>query len=434
MRLKVPASDRAGSGRNAEIPREISMDIFPRWLATDHRGLHRQSLHQRQARRRTRRRRVVATADAGKKAAKPADVANLPAPPASRPRASPRRALSEKSAADKPSGREADADRRSDKAAAKSSPSSRRRHRHRPAEPRRVVEANSAPAAASPGRDPRRQRSGAAPPSSACASRPRASAAEKAAEASRSSRRDQDLARDQALLKPSASETKAAEQARRSSLRFRKPPVPEAPRVVTAVPSTVRRCRRRSRSRRRTRGLWNRRLVAGKSALHGLGRQRRPESADAAGRIPVRCRAAARSARRCRRVRAAAQDQCRRRHAVGRRSRCSTRFCRRALPRINDGALGCPSSAADAGQAAARGVVAWADARRPVVGRRRLGLVAEPLIGLSARRPDLRIVADRPARLVEIGRRLLDLADGEIADGAAEQRLGLLRIEPAWRR
>ncbi|GAA0005200.1 hypothetical protein BRDID11002_52030 [Bradyrhizobium diazoefficiens] len=33
--------------------------------------------------------------------------------------------------------------------------------------------------------------------------------------------------------------------------------------------------------------------------------------------------------------------------------------------------------------------------------------------------------------LVEIGRRLLDLAEGEMADGAAEQGLGLLRVEPA---
>ncbi|MET4736539.1 hypothetical protein ABIF73_000678 [Bradyrhizobium japonicum] len=32
--------------------------------------------------------------------------------------------------------------------------------------------------------------------------------------------------------------------------------------------------------------------------------------------------------------------------------------------------------------------------------------------------------------LIEIGCRFLDLADGDVADGAAEQRLDLLRIEP----
>src|SRR3954447_6609731 len=113
-------------------------------------------------------------------------------------------------------------------------------------------------------------------------------------------------------------------------------------------------------------------------------------------------------------------------------SPCSTPFCRRASPRIKTAPAASPeSSAADAGEAAAGGIVAWTKRDRLGVGRRRLGPVAQPFIGLAAYGPNLGIVGIGLGSLIQIGRGLLGLAEGEITGGAAEQRLDLLRVKAA---
>ena len=64
----------------------------------------------------------------------------------------------------------------------------------------------------------------------------------------------------------------------------------------------------------------------------------------------------------------------------------------------------------------------------------RLGLVAEPLIGLAAGAPRRNIVGIGLHRLIEVGGGLLGLVERKVTGGAADQGFGPLRRQPAGRR
>ena len=205
---------------------KISMDIFPSVLATiigayivNHYINARPAADTPAA--------VVAPADAGKNG-KPADVANLPAPGVKAKGVS-EKSISEKSAADKPAA---------DKPAAAHDEGGRQvvpRSVHSgPAAP--VVEANSAPAAASPAVTPDANDLARAAIERLRKS-PEGKAAEKAAEAKSTETKPSAEAKSS---ETKSSETKAAERTPEQPAVQEASRVPEAPRVVTAVPSTVR--------------------------------------------------------------------------------------------------------------------------------------------------------------------------------------------------
>jgi len=207
---------------------KISMDIFPSVLATiigayivNHYINARPAADAPAA--------VVAPADAGKK---PSDVANLPAPGVKAKGVS-EKSISDKSAADKPAAEAKAADAKADPKSAdpKSADSKAAAHekavaKSTPAAPAAapVVEASSAPAAATPAAGPDANDLARAAIERLRKS-PEGRAAEKAAEA-RSSE-----------TKPA--ETKAAERTPEPAVQEASR-TPEAPRVITAVPSTVR--------------------------------------------------------------------------------------------------------------------------------------------------------------------------------------------------
>ena len=212
---------------------KISMDIFPSVLATiigayivNHYINARPAADAPAA--------VVAPADTGKK---PADVANLPAPGVKAKGVS-EKSISDKGAADKPAAEKAadaksgdaksadtkSADTKSaahEKAVAKSTPSA-------PAAAP-VVEANSAPAAVSPAATPDANDLARAAIERLRKS-PEGRAAEKAAEAKSSETKS-------AETKPA--ENKAAERTPEPAVQEASR-APEAPRIITAAPSTVR--------------------------------------------------------------------------------------------------------------------------------------------------------------------------------------------------
>ncbi|WP_426409136.1 hypothetical protein [Bradyrhizobium ganzhouense] len=219
---------------------KISMDIFPSVLATiigayivNHYINARPAADTPAA--------VVAPADAGKNG-KPADVANLPAPGVKAKGVS-EKSVSEKSASDKPAAEKPAETKAADvapggrtsaheKAVAKSSPAAPT------AAP--VVEANSASAAASPAATP-----DANDLARAAIERLRKSPEGKAAEAKSSETRPFETKPSEAKsseAKPSevkSSESKAAERTQEPAVQEASR-IPEAPRIVTAVPSTVR--------------------------------------------------------------------------------------------------------------------------------------------------------------------------------------------------
>jgi hypothetical protein len=204
---------------------KISMDIFPSVLATiigayivNHYINARPAADTPAA--------VVAPADAGKNG-KPADVANLPAPGVKAKGVS-EKSISEKSAADKPAADKPAAAH--EKAVAKSSPAA-----STPAAAP-VVEANSAPAAASPAVTPDANDLARAAIERLRKS-PEGKAAEKAAEAKSTETKPSAEAKSS---ETKSSETKAAERTPEQPAVQEASRVPEAPRVVTAVPSTVR--------------------------------------------------------------------------------------------------------------------------------------------------------------------------------------------------
>jgi hypothetical protein len=204
---------------------KISMDIFPSVLATiigayivNHYINARPAADTPAA--------VVAPADAGKNG-KPADVANLPAPGVKAKGVS-EKSISEKSAADKPAADKPAAAH--DKAVAKSSPAA-----STPAAAP-VVEANSAPAAASPTVTPDANDLARAAIERLRKS-PEGKAAEKAAEAKSTETKPSAEAKSS---ETKSSESKAAERTPEQPAVQEASRVPEAPRIVTAVPSTVR--------------------------------------------------------------------------------------------------------------------------------------------------------------------------------------------------
>ena len=212
---------------------KISMDIFPSVLATiigayivNHYINARPAADTPAA--------VVAPADAGKNG-KPADVANLPAPGVKAKGVS-EKSISEKSASDKPAADKPAAAH--DKAVAKSSPAA-----STPATPASapVVEANSAPAAASPAVTPDANDLARAAIERLRKS-PEGKAAEKAAEAKSTETKPSAEAKSSETKSSEAksSESKAAERTPEQPAVQEASRVPEAPRVVTAVPSTVR--------------------------------------------------------------------------------------------------------------------------------------------------------------------------------------------------
>jgi hypothetical protein len=209
---------------------KISMDIFPSVLATiigayivNHYINARPAADTPAA--------VVAPADAGKNG-KPADVANLPAPGVKAKGVS-EKSISEKSASDKPAAEKPAPAH--DKAVAKSTT---------PATPAAapVVEANSAPVAATPAVTPDANDLARAAIERLRKS-PEGKAAEKAAEAKSTETKPSAEAKSSAETKSSetkSSESKAAERTPEQPAVQEASRVPEAPRVVTAVPSTVR--------------------------------------------------------------------------------------------------------------------------------------------------------------------------------------------------
>jgi hypothetical protein len=209
---------------------KISMDIFPSVLATiigayivNHYINARPAADTPAA--------VVAPADAGKNG-KPADVANLPAPGVKAKGVS-EKSISEKSAADKPAADKPAAAH--DKAVAKSSPAA-----STPAAAP-VVEANSAPAAASPTVTPDANDLARAAIERLRKS-PEGKAAEKAAEAKSTETKPSAEAKSSETKssETKSSESKAAERTPEQPAVQEASRVPEAPRIVTAVPSTVR--------------------------------------------------------------------------------------------------------------------------------------------------------------------------------------------------
>jgi hypothetical protein len=209
---------------------KISMDIFPSVLATiigayivNHYINARPAADTPAA--------VVAPADAGKNG-KPADVANLPAPGVKAKGVS-EKSISEKSAADKPAADKPAAAH--DKAVAKSSPAA-----STPAAAP-VVEANSAPAAASPTVTPDANDLARAAIERLRKS-PEGKAAEKAAEAKSTETKPSAEAKSSETKssETKSSESKAADRTPEQPAVQEASRVPEAPRIVTAVPSTVR--------------------------------------------------------------------------------------------------------------------------------------------------------------------------------------------------
>jgi hypothetical protein len=209
---------------------KISMDVFPSVLATiigayivNHYINARPAADTPAA--------VVAPADAGKNG-KPADVANLPAPGVKAKGVS-EKSISEKSAADKPAADKPAAAH--DKAVAKSSPAA-----STPAAAP-VVEANSAPAAASPTVTPDANDLARAAIERLRKS-PEGKAAEKAAEAKSTETKPSAEAKSSETKssETKSSESKAAERTPEQPAVQEASRVPEAPRIVTAVPSTVR--------------------------------------------------------------------------------------------------------------------------------------------------------------------------------------------------
>jgi hypothetical protein len=209
---------------------KISMDIFPSVLATiigayivNHYINARPAADTPAA--------VVAPADAGKNG-KPADVANLPAPGVKAKGVS-EKSISEKSAADKPAADKPAAAH--EKAVAKSSPAA-----STPAAAP-VVEANSAPAAASPTVTPDANDLARAAIERLRKS-PEGKAAEKAAEAKSTETKPSAEAKSSETKssETKSSESKAADRTPEQPAVQEASRVPEAPRIVTAVPSTVR--------------------------------------------------------------------------------------------------------------------------------------------------------------------------------------------------
>ncbi|TYL97032.1 hypothetical protein FXB40_09650 [Bradyrhizobium rifense] len=213
---------------------KISMDIFPSVLATiigayivNHYINARPAADTPAA--------VVAPADAGKNG-KPADVANLPGPGVKAKGVS-EKSISDKSAADKPAAEKPAPAH--EKAVAKSSSGA-----SAPATPAAapVVEANSAPApaAASPAVTPDANDLARAAIERLRKS-PEGKAAEKAAEAKSTETKPFETKPSETKSSESKpSESKAAERTPEQPAVQEASRIPEAPRVVTAVPSTVR--------------------------------------------------------------------------------------------------------------------------------------------------------------------------------------------------
>lgn len=213
---------------------KISMDIFPSVLATiigayivNHYINAKPAADTPAA--------VVTPADAAKNG-KPADVANLPGPGVKAKGVS-EKSISEKNASDKPA-----AEKPAETKAADVTPGETASHGRTPAHEKSVakstpaapaaapvVEANSAPAAASPAATPDANDLARAAIERLRKS-PEGKAAEKAAEARPSETRPSETR---------AAETKAAERTPEPAVQEASR-TPEAPRVVTALPSTVR--------------------------------------------------------------------------------------------------------------------------------------------------------------------------------------------------
>jgi hypothetical protein len=216
---------------------KISMDIFPSVIATiigayivNHYINARPAADTPAA--------VVAPADAGKNG-KPADVANLPAPGVKAKGVS-EKSISEKSASDKPA-----AEKPAETKAADVTPGEASHGRK--ATPKSpsvastapVVEANSAPAAASPAGTPDANDLARAAIERLRKS-PEGKAAEKAAEAKSNEIKPSEIKPSE--IRPSEirpAEAKAAERPPEPAVQEASR-IPEAPRNVTAVPSTVR--------------------------------------------------------------------------------------------------------------------------------------------------------------------------------------------------
>ncbi|WFU82874.1 hypothetical protein QA645_09090 [Bradyrhizobium sp. CIAT3101] len=215
---------------------KISMDIFPSVLATiigayivNHYINARPAADTPAA--------VVAPADAGKNG-KPADVANLPAPGVKAKGVS-EKSISDKSATDKPAGEKPAEAKAADKAAdvgrtpahekavAKSSPAT-----STPAAPAApVVEANSSPAAPAVTPDANDLARAAI---ERLRKSPEGKAAEKAAEAKATETKSTETKSTDIKLPDAKAVERKSEPAVQEASR-----VPEPPRVVTAVPSTV---------------------------------------------------------------------------------------------------------------------------------------------------------------------------------------------------
>src|SRR6202035_375754 len=96
-------------------------------------------------------------------------------------------------------------------------------------------------------------------------------------------------------------------------------------------------------------------------------------------------------------------------------------------PRFSERIVALARLAADAGKTSSRRFVLRAQIDGAGVGAGGLGLVAETLIGKAPGYPDLRVLRIGLHRLVKIGGRLFGLVQSEVAERAAEQRLGLPR-------
>ncbi|MET4066910.1 chemotaxis protein histidine kinase CheA [Bradyrhizobium sp. S3.2.6] len=233
---------------------KISMDIFPSVLATiigayivNHYINARPAADTPAS--------VMAPADAGK-SGKPADVANLPAPGVKAKGVS-EKSISDKGASDKPAAEKPAETKPAESKAADVAPGETASHsrtaahekavaKSTPAAPTAapVVEANSAPAAASPAATPDANDLARAAIERLRKS-PEGKAAEKAAEAKSSeikpveARSSETRSSETKSSETKASETKATERTPEPAVQEASR-TPEAPRVVTAVPSMVR--------------------------------------------------------------------------------------------------------------------------------------------------------------------------------------------------
>src|ERR1700687_2944189 len=87
--------------------------------------------------------------------------------------------------------------------------------------------------------------------------------------------------------------------------------------------------------------------------------------------------------------------------------------------------IAAPGLPADPGKTLCGGLVVAADVERLGVGPSRLLLVVQPLVGEPAAGPGLDVLRIDQDRVVEVARRRLEIADGEVAQRARDERVGL---------